>query len=38
MIGAVYAHNETILVPVPSIDKEHFVLEGDNLPLQVEVA
>jgi len=31
LICAVDPHNETILVQMPSIDKEHFVLEGDDL-------
>jgi len=38
LIGAVDAHNEPILVIVPSIDKEHFVLEGDDLLIEVVVA
>jgi len=35
LIGAVDPHNETIPVSIPNIDKEHFVLERDNLKLHV---
>jgi len=35
LISAVDPHNETILVLVSSIDKEHFVLERDDLLIEV---
>jgi len=35
LVSAVDAHNETILVNGPNIDKEHLVLEGDDLQIQV---
>jgi len=34
LIGAVDTYNETILVLCPSIDKNHFVLEGDDLKIE----
>jgi len=37
LISAVDAYNETLLVTAPSIDKEHFVLEGDYFLMQIGV-
>jgi len=38
LISVVDTHNETWLLKAPNIDKEHFVLEGDDLLIHVIVA